>query len=64
MARCPIKSLPEEVLNRRKSGFSVPVRDWILQKDAGVGGRSSDSKRGLRPWAVKIGKHFSIGIES
>lgn len=62
MARCPNKALPEAVLNRRKSGFSLPVRDWILQDEQDVGKRSPELKRGLRPWAIKIGKHFSIGI--
>jgi asparagine synthase (glutamine-hydrolysing) len=35
------------LLARRKSGFNVPVREWLL------GEQSSDDKaRGLRAWAV------------
>lgn len=35
---------PEALVNRPKTGFSVPVRDW-QQKSAGL------QERGLRPWA-------------
>ncbi len=45
MARCPRLSLPEAVRNRPKTGFVVPVRDWI----AGEGGFGGE--RGLRGWA-------------
>jgi asparagine synthase (glutamine-hydrolysing) len=48
MARTPKKPLPDEVLNRAKTGFFVPVRDW-LQGDAEQG-----EERGLRGWARKV----------
>jgi asparagine synthase (glutamine-hydrolysing) len=38
------KGAPDVLLERSKTGFSVPVRDW-LQKSAG------EQERGLRPWA-------------
>jgi asparagine synthase (glutamine-hydrolysing) len=46
MARSPKKPLPDEVLQRGKTGFAVPVRDWLLQA-----GGESNAERGLRGWA-------------
>ncbi len=46
MAATPDRALPAEVLNRPKSGFSVPVRDWL----EGGGPR----ERGLRGWAKRV----------
>ena len=43
MARSPKTPLPESVLNRPKTGFAIPVRDW-LQGD----------ERGVRGWAKTI----------
>lgn len=49
MARTPITPLPAEILNRRKTGFAVPVREWLMQE----GGRNS-GERGLRGWAMQV----------
>ncbi len=38
-------ALPPSVLNRRKTGFVVPVRDWLVQEDTGF-----QHERGLRGW--------------
>jgi asparagine synthase (glutamine-hydrolysing) len=48
MALTPENPLPEEVLNRGKSGFSVPVRDWLLDKEPCYALRS------VRGWATKV----------
>lgn len=43
------RPLPSTVVMRRKTGFSTPVQDWLLQ--------STDSKkegRGLRDWAKRV----------
>jgi len=50
MALTPKIPLPDEVLNRAKTGFFVPVRDW-LQDDADQG-----KERGLRGWARGVYK--------
>lgn len=42
MAAAPARSLPEAVLNRAKTGFSIPVGSWLPK---------SFQTRGLRGWA-------------
>jgi len=49
MARSPRQPLPMEILNRRKTGFAVPVREWLMQDGGRKGG-----ERGLRGWARQI----------
>ena len=46
MARTPKTPLPDAVLSRPKTGFAVPVRDWLQ----GAAGRA----RGLRGWAREV----------
>ncbi len=38
-------ALPRSVLHKPKTGFSVPVRDWLMPEQAGA------QERGLRGWA-------------
>jgi asparagine synthase (glutamine-hydrolysing) len=53
MASTPAKPLPTEVLTRSKSGFFVPVRDWL------VGEESAIRARGLRGWAQFVYSQFA-----
>lgn len=53
MAATPAKPLPAAVLDRRKTGFFVPVRDWLMAGDGVPRGR------GLRGWARSILAAFS-----
>ena len=46
MAATPKKALPDAVMNRPKSGFSVPISDW-MEGETGT-------DRGLRSWAKKV----------
>jgi asparagine synthase (glutamine-hydrolysing) len=48
MSQTPSKPLPNRVLNREKTGFTIPVREWMLaaNKDPKVG-----LERGIRPFA-------------
>ncbi|MBF0094474.1 MAG: asparagine synthetase B, partial [Alphaproteobacteria bacterium] len=48
MAAAPRTPLPPAILNRRKTGFSVPVAEWM-----GMG------ERGLRGWARHIHQTFT-----
>jgi len=49
MARAPSKPLPREIIDRRKTGFSVPLRSWLGQP--GTGG---PFPRGVRGWARRV----------
>lgn len=49
LARTPINPLPAAVINRQKTGFSVPVREWLLE-----GNDDAASLRGLRGWAQHV----------
>ncbi|MBI5373867.1 MAG: asparagine synthase (glutamine-hydrolyzing) [Candidatus Schekmanbacteria bacterium] len=53
MASSPVKALPEKVLNRGKTGFSVPVYEWLLQD------REAKGERGLRGWAKKVYQSYT-----
>ena len=53
MAATPTKSLPESVRNRPKSGFTVPVREWLLSDRPEYG-----EERGLRGWARYVYSEF------
>jgi len=48
MAASPAKTLPGEVLNRPKTGFAVPMRNWLLKDDP------TTTDRGFRGWARLI----------
>ena len=48
MAAAAPRPLPAEILTRPKSGFVVPVRDW-LSRESGPPG-----ERGLRSWARRV----------
>src|SRR5215472_6138271 len=52
LARTPSKPLPEQIIARSKSGFSVPVREWSLTT-TGV------KDRGLRFWAKRVHQKHS-----
>jgi asparagine synthase (glutamine-hydrolysing) len=49
MARVPERPLPESVLSRPKTGFSVPLREWLLE-----GRPEFEQARGLRGWAQYV----------
>jgi asparagine synthase (glutamine-hydrolysing) len=52
VARCLAKPLPPEIMNRKKSGFTVPVREWMQQDTPG---------RGLRQWAQYVYRNVYRG---
>jgi len=53
MAASPKKTLPQSVLSRVKTGFSVPVREWASGLDA-----SHDGEVSYRRWAKIVFKSF------
>ncbi|HXA16025.1 MAG TPA: asparagine synthase (glutamine-hydrolyzing) [Thermoanaerobaculia bacterium] len=57
LAASPTRLLPAAILERKKSGFTVPLRDWLAQE------RDVTKHFGARPWALHIldaGGHFAI----
>jgi asparagine synthase (glutamine-hydrolysing) len=46
-AHCPRRHLPAAILDRKKTGFSVPVHEWL-------GRRGCGEARGLRGWAQVV----------
>ncbi|MFM2293871.1 MAG: hypothetical protein RLZZ350_284, partial [Verrucomicrobiota bacterium] len=52
MADAPTQKLPPEILNRPKTGFQTPVREWMLAEN-------NQAERGLRGWAKHVFNHFS-----
>jgi len=47
LAQTPSEPLPDAVLTRSKTGFTVPVRDWMLEA-------MRSNERGLRGWAKAV----------
>jgi len=56
MARTPATSLPADVLNRPKTGFSIPVGEWVRAEATGP------EERGLRGWARFVHGRFAAGL--
>jgi len=52
MAMTPKHALPDVILNRPKTGFCIPVNQWLLEADGGQSGLSQASS--LRPWAQHV----------
>ena len=48
MASAPSNPLPPAIMNRPKTGFSVPIREWLQGEIRQIG------SRGLRGWALKL----------
>ena len=48
MAYAPANPLPDAIVNRPKTGFSVPVREWML------GDARQGWGRGLRGWTRRV----------
>lgn len=53
MAGVPYKPLPDPLLQRGKTGFSVPVADWLMA-DAPANAPAGIAFRGLRYWATRV----------
>jgi len=49
--------LPRAVVERGKTGFTMPVRDWILQMDP------CNAGRGLRGWAIRLARNFTFELK-
>src|SRR5437762_7798354 len=68
MAASASNLVTSEILERPKTGFQIPVRDWLLSesKHAGFQRRGRGAARGLRGWAREVysqfvGSHDQLG---
>jgi phosphatidyl-myo-inositol dimannoside synthase len=60
MADAPRRKLPDAILQRRKTGFQIPVRDWLLKGKQKIEGRRQKfAERGLRGWARHVHAQFT-----
>jgi asparagine synthase (glutamine-hydrolysing) len=54
LARAPRSALPDEIASRAKTGFRVPVADWIT-------GGEQRGARGVRRWARHVNRAPGVG---
>jgi len=54
----PRNMIPESVAKRRKTGFAVPIHDWL--SGAASVGLSRNLSSGLRNWATRLVKEFDL----
>ena len=65
MARSASDLITSEMLERPKTGFQIPVRDWLLSDSnySRFRPRRPISRRGLRGWACEVYSHFPRGSD-
>ncbi|WP_063533105.1 asparagine synthase (glutamine-hydrolyzing) [Burkholderia sp. MSMB1589WGS] len=54
LAQCARIALPDAVLNRPKTGFCIPVAQWLNTQG------TSKQQRGLRGWATRVMDDFTL----
>jgi asparagine synthase (glutamine-hydrolysing) len=65
LAAIPATVLPSEIVDRPKTGFTVPVREWLMGQNADrqpLGAKRRKAERGLRGWAKVVYQQF-VGVE-
>lgn len=59
LARCPLKPLPDEIVQRAKTGFTTPIRAWLTNA-LGEGVKPAANEHWSRAWARKIATEFQL----
>jgi len=58
LADVPARGLPEQVVNRAKTGFNVPMHEWTSWLSSS--GYRRGLGRGLRAWALRLMREFHL----
>jgi asparagine synthase (glutamine-hydrolysing) len=58
MAASASRFITPEILERPKTGFQIPVRDWLMEDRSSQSGVRKWTDRGLRGWAKHVYRHF------
>jgi asparagine synthase (glutamine-hydrolysing) len=54
LARSPAQPLPEAILTRRKTGFTLPINDWLERQHRGI-----PHSFGMRAWALFLYEQYA-----
>jgi asparagine synthase (glutamine-hydrolysing) len=57
LALSPKRGLPQSIIDRPKTGFSVPIRDWLMTDDGNL------KQRGLRDWGKVVYKNYISSVK-
>lgn len=60
MALTPARTLPDAILNRPKTGFSIPISQWLLSADNDE--NQALPSRGLRPWSERVWERWMQSV--
>jgi asparagine synthase (glutamine-hydrolysing) len=52
LALSPKRGLPQSIIDRPKTGFAVPIRDWLMNDYSNL------KQRGLRDWSAVVYKNY------
>jgi asparagine synthase (glutamine-hydrolysing) len=58
LGEVPAKRLPGAILERPKTGFAVPVHEWVSPSQPGAPPRTLSM--GLRNWALRLAREFDL----
>jgi asparagine synthase (glutamine-hydrolysing) len=58
------KPLPEKIQKRPKSGFVVPIRDWIADEQSDKSAMRKYQARGLRGWARQVFQQYVESVSN
>jgi asparagine synthase (glutamine-hydrolysing) len=60
LSRCPPKSIPRKIVERKKTGFSTPLNKWIKDRMdyANLIPSNVDCSAWARKWAILVAKKF------
>lgn len=58
LANAPSRPVPPEIVSRPKTGFAIPVADWLSEHEHHV-----EDRRDSRRWAVEVARRYFTTID-